>query len=37
MASGEPPTMELSVAVQMAEGKATAYHCRNAYYAEEEK
>ena len=32
MAAGEPPTMELSIAVQMAEGKATAYHCRNVYY-----
>ena len=32
MAAGEPPTMELSVAVDMAEAKATAYHCRNVYY-----
>lgn len=32
MTAGEAPTMELSVAVQMAEGKATAYHCRSAYY-----
>jgi hypothetical protein len=32
MAAGEPPTMELSIAVQMAESKATAYHCRNVYY-----
>ena len=37
MTAGEPPIMELSVAVQMAEGKATAYHCRSAYYVEEEK
>jgi hypothetical protein len=35
MAAGEPPTMELSIAVQMAEGKATAYHCRKAYYCKE--
>jgi len=35
MTTGEPPAMELSVAVQMAEGKATAYHCRSAYYVEE--
>ncbi len=34
MTSGEPPTMELSIAVQMAEGKATAYHCRSAYYVD---
>ena len=32
MAAGEPPTMELSVAVQMAEGKATDYHCRDVYH-----
>lgn len=32
MVAGEPPTMELSIAVDMAEAKATAYHCRNAYY-----
>ena len=32
MAAGEPPMMELSIAVQMAEGKATDYHCRKAYY-----
>ena len=35
MAAGEPPTMELSIAVQMAEGKATDYHCRNVYYCRE--
>lgn len=35
MAAGEPPLMELSVAVQMAEGKATDYHCRKAYYCRE--
>lgn len=32
MATGEPPTMELSIAVDTAEAKATAYHCRDAYY-----
>jgi hypothetical protein len=32
MAAGEPPTMELSIAVDTAEAKATAYHCRSAYY-----
>ena len=32
MAAGEPPTMELSIAVQMAEGKATDYHCRDVYH-----
>ena len=32
MAAGEPPTMELSVAVQMAESKATCYHCREPHY-----
>jgi len=37
MTSGEPPTMELSIAVQTAEDKATAYHCRSAYYYAEEK
>ena len=37
MEAGEPPTMEMSVAVQMAEGKATAYHCRNAYYYKEKE
>ena len=37
MTSGEPPTMELSIAVQMSEGKATAYHCRSAYYTKEVK
>ena len=38
MAAGEAPTMELSIAVDTAEAKATAYHCRSAYYyAEEEK
>ena len=35
MASGEPPTMELSIAVDMSEAKATAYHCRSAYYCRE--
>ena len=33
MTAGEPPTMELSIAVQMAEAKATDYHCRKVYYA----
>lgn len=37
MAAGEAPTMELSVAVQTAESKATAYHCRNAYYYKEKE
>lgn len=37
MTAGEPPIMELSVAVQMAEGKATAYHCRSAYYVDRYK
>jgi hypothetical protein len=32
MAAGEPPTMELSIAVQMAEVKATCYHCREPHY-----
>lgn len=32
MEAGEPPTMELSIAVDIAEAKATAYHCRSAYY-----
>jgi len=32
MAAGEPPTMELSIAVQMAESKATCYHCREPHY-----
>ncbi len=35
MTAGEPPTMELSIAVQMAEAKATAYHCRKVYYCRE--
>jgi hypothetical protein len=35
MAAGEPPTMELSIAVDTAEAKATAYHCRSAYYCKE--
>jgi hypothetical protein len=35
MAAGEPPTMELSIAVATAEAKATAYHCRSAYYCRE--
>ena len=35
MEAGEPPTMELTVAVDMAEAKATAYHCRNVYYCRE--
>ena len=37
MAAGEPPTLELSIAVDTAEAKATAYHCRDVYYAEEKK
>ena len=37
MTSGEPPTMELSIAVQMSEGKATCYHCRSAYYVDRYK
>jgi len=32
MTTGEPPAMELSVAVQMAEGKATCYHCRDVHH-----
>ena len=32
MAAGEPPTMELSSAVQMAESKATCSHCREPHY-----
>ncbi len=35
MAAGEPPMMELSIEEQMAEGKATDYHCRKAYYCKE--
>lgn len=35
MTSGEPPTMELSIAVDMSEAKATTYHCRSAYYCRE--
>ena len=30
--AGEPPTMDLSIAVNTAEAKATTYHCRSAYY-----
>ena len=37
MATGGPPTMELSIAVDTAEAKASDYHCRSAYYAEEKK
>ena len=37
MAAGEPPTMELSIAVDTAEAKAMAYHCRNAYYYKEKE
>ena len=37
MAAGEAPTMELSIAVQMAEDKATTYHCRDAYYYKEKE
>lgn len=35
--AGEPPTMDLSIAVNTAEAKATTYHCRSAYYAGEKK
>jgi hypothetical protein len=35
MAAGKPPMMELSIAVDTAEAKATAYHCRSAYYCRE--
>ena len=35
MTAGEPPAMELSVAVQAAECKATCYHCRSPHFAKE--
>lgn len=32
MTAGEPPLIDLSIAVQAAESKATCYHCREPHY-----
>jgi len=33
MTAGEPPLIDLSIAVQAAEAKATCYHCRSPHFA----